>query len=141
MYKGASALNQSRHDRQVVVDAMVAGGRNEIQTAREELASVQVALKNAERRIVTLSKKSAERAALGQRIHELHGRARELKGKLFGQRKRPGDSLGPYFINAARDRLPKVTFDLILKEAHAAWDAERAARDMSAVSTDRDVAA
>ncbi len=143
MYKGASDLAQARNGRQVIVDAMVAGGRAEIQSFADELASVQAALRDIDRKIVRASDK-AERHALGARKRELADRSKALKEKLRGApraRTQPHSNFGSYFIDAAKARLTKPLFDIIMREAVEARKADEDAAAMSAPATDPDVAA
>ena len=140
MYKGASDLAQSRNGRQVVVDAMIAGGRNEERSTRDEWASVQSAMRNIRKRMDFAPRGSSDRAKLLKQLQALERRSRDLKLKLFGPQARPGHLIGEYFINAARDQLPKPTFDLIMKAANRALDTARVAFEASAPASDPDIA-
>ncbi len=142
MYKGASDLSQSRHGRQVVVDAMVAGGRGETISAADELASVQAALRDLDRKILA-APPGEKRRRLGVRKQELALTCRKLKERARGvpkSRRHAHAHIGSYFIDAAKERLPRQTYDLIMREALAARDADAEVQALAEPATDPDIA-
>lgn len=141
MYKNASDLAQSRNGRQVVVDAMVAGGRAETQTAADQLANLQRVAHGLNMQMASMPKAAAGRAALVTRKLEIEGQIRELKRKVKGAQIADGSRFQSILVDVLKERTAPALWKIYVAEATSRYEAERIALEASAPATDPDVAA
>lgn len=110
MYKKLSELSQ-RRARQLWL-ANLQGKEFEQQPPDIQRANLVRALKNMRERAALLPKHSIERKELGYAQHELSWRIHELRPKLKG-----GKDVPSHFVDVCRERMHKVQFDIIMREA------------------------
>ena len=141
MYKGASDLSQSRHGRQVVVDAMVAGGRHETQSAPDRLRNTQRAAHALNMQLQAVPKNAPDRPSLIERKLQLEADIRRLKVEAHRAVNRDPAVIRRHFLDICKERMAPALFKIYLDEAMGRFKATQVADEASALSTDPDIAA
>lgn len=125
MYKIASEKTQARHQRQIIKDGMIDGGRKQIwRSELEQLENLRHAIVDLDNRFANgggAALTADERRALGKRKLELQEQMKELKLRLKRNPAFKLESFPARFLEVAERLLPKDTFEKIRAEARGKW--------------------
>lgn len=127
MYKGASQNAQGRRDRSVVNDIAVNAGRKETQTPSQQRENLLRAVENLESQL-KVAKERDDKKAVKLIIAEKIKRQNELTAlkPLLAFKRRSRSDLSGFFIDAAKARLSKFQFDVLMRDAQRAFDEQEA---------------
>lgn len=127
MYKGAAQNAQSRRDRAVVNDIAVNSGRKEPQTPSQQRENLLRAVENLESRL-KVAKERNDKEAVKLIIAEKIKRQNELTAlkPLLAFKSRRSSDLSGFFVDAAKARLSKFQFDILMRDAQRAYDEQEA---------------
>ena len=109
MYKGVSGNAQRGRDK-ITLGDIAAAGLPEVQTDEQKRSNLVRVLKSIDQQLSSCAD-LRERRKLGARKHALQQEINAIRPK------RRCKAANDFFIDAARDLLPKATFQLILHEA------------------------
>jgi len=123
MYKGASQNAQGRRERAVVVDIAAQSARKEVQSPVHQRESLLRGLENLEQRkaAAKIAGDAALVKELGKKKLQVQAELSAIKSQLsFKSKKRNG--IAEFFVTAAKARLSKFQYEVIMKDAQRAFD-------------------